>query len=156
MHSWCRVLHKVYYQQLDANQTLTSNSAGYAGFQFSFLFVVILFAPEFVELSETVAVDELLQVAVGVVADVAVVVEDKQLAILSCVGMPDGQAVNIRIARMRELRPYITHYVGQVLVLVRDRRAEVALRHTERVEAVVQLSAVHRAVRARRAAGVHV
>ena len=68
---------------------------------------------ELVELAEAVAVDDLLEVAIGIVANEAVVIEDHQLAILSVIGLPGGKSVDVRIAVMGELCPDTAHHVSQ-------------------------------------------
>ena len=74
--------------------------------------------PELVELAEAMAVDDLLQVAVGVVENAAAVVEDHHLAVLRRIGLPGGKCADVGIAVVSELCPCAAHDVGQLQVVV--------------------------------------
>ena len=69
--------------------------------------------PEFVQLSEAMPVDNLLQQAIGIVANTAVVVENHHLAIPGGVGLPGGKPLDVGIAGGGELSPCAAHEVGQ-------------------------------------------
>lgn len=69
--------------------------------------------PEFVKLSEAMPVDNLLQPAVGIVANTAVVVENHHLAISGGIGLPGGKSLDVGIAGGGELSPCAAHEVGQ-------------------------------------------
>ena len=60
-----------------------------------------LFA-EFVQLLETMLVNQLLEMAVGVVAYLAFVVENHHVTFLGCVGFPFGQTFGVGVPSMCE------------------------------------------------------
>ena len=62
------------------------------------------------------AIDDLLKVAIGIMANEAVVIEDHQLAVLSGIGLPGGEARDIRIAVVGKLCPDAAHRVGQLQI----------------------------------------
>ena len=64
---------------------------------------MLLTFSESVELTEAVAVDNLLKGAIGIVANEAVVIEDHQLTIVCSIGFPSRETVDIRIAVVGEL-----------------------------------------------------
>lgn len=74
---------------------------------------------EFIELLEAMPIDDLLQFAIGIVTNVAAMVENHQFAIFCCVRMPSWKSVCIRIAGFGKLCPHATHGVGQSEVLLR-------------------------------------
>ena len=98
---------------------------------------------ELVKLLEAMAVDDLLQLAVGIVEQVAGVVEDHQLSVRGRIGMPRGMSIHIGVSGVCELCPYVAHHVGKLSVFIRD-DWQVLLRQIEGVETIVQLVAVHR------------
>ena len=77
---------------------------------------MLLILSEFIELAETVAIDDLLKVAIGIVANKAVVIEDHQLAVLGGIGLPGGEARDVRIAVVGELCPDAAHRISQFQV----------------------------------------
>ena len=77
---------------------------------------MLLILSEFIELAETVAIDDLLKVAIGIVANKAVVIEDHQLTIVCSIGFPSRDTVDIRIAVVGELCPDAAHRISQFQV----------------------------------------
>ena len=69
--------------------------------------------PEFVKLSEAMPVYNLLQPAVGIVENTAVIVENHHLAIPGGIGLPGGKSLDVGIAGGGELSPCAAHEVGQ-------------------------------------------
>ena len=68
---------------------------------------------EFVQLPEAMPVDNLLQPAIGIVANTAVIVEKHHLAISGGIGLPGGKPLDVGIAGGGELSPCAAHEVGQ-------------------------------------------
>ena len=108
-----------------------------------------------IELLEAMAVDDLLEVAIGIVADETIVIEDHQLAVLSGIGFPGRKRRDVRIAGVGELRPNAAHHVGQLQVFCR-RLGQLVGWVMEGVETELQLVAMHGAFVDRRAPGEHV
>ena len=77
---------------------------------------------EFIELLEAMPIDDLLQFAIGIVTNVAAMVENHQFAIFCGVRMPSWKSVRIRIAGFGKLCPHATHGIGQSKVLLRGLR----------------------------------
>ena len=77
---------------------------------------------EFIELLEAMPIDDLLQFTIGIVTNVAAMVENHQFTIICCVRMPSRKSVRIRVARFGKLCPHATHDVGQSKVLLRGLR----------------------------------
>ena len=77
---------------------------------------------EFIELLEAMPIDDLLQFTIGIVTNVAAMVENHQFTIFCCVRMPSWKSVCIRIAGFGKLCPHATHGVGQSKVLLRRLR----------------------------------
>ena len=100
-------------------------------------------------------VDDLGQLAVVVVAQLALVVEHHQLAVLLGVGLPLGQSLDVRVAGMGELCPHTAHHVGQLLVGLR-RLGQVAAGAVQGVEAELQLLTVDAALADGRAPREHI
>lgn len=63
------------------------------------------------------AVDDVLQSAIEIMTDLAIMVEDHNLAILGGIGVLGGQRGDIRIAIVGKLHPDATHQVGQFQVV---------------------------------------
>ena len=91
------------------------------------------------------AVDDVLEGTIGIVADAAVVVEDHHLAILCCIGLPSGELRDIGIAIVGKLRPDTAHQVGQSQIVFR-RSWQVVLGAMQGVEAELQFVTVDGAV----------
>ena len=87
-------------------------------------------------------VDDLLQVAVRIIADIAMMVEYHQFAALFCIWLPSRQAFNIGIARMGELRPRTAHHISQAKVVGSRLRHDV-LGLMQTVEAETEFIAVN-------------
>ena len=81
------------------------------------VYYLFLTSTECVELFETVAVDDVLQSAIGIMTNLAAMVEDHDLTNLSGIGLPSGQRGDIRIAIVGKLHPDATHQVGQFQVV---------------------------------------
>ena len=96
------------------------------------------------------SVDDLLEVAIGIVADETIVIEDHQLAVLSGIGFPGRKGRDVRIAVVGELCPDTAHHVGQLQVFCR-RLGQLVGRVMEGVETELQLMTMHRAFVDRRA-----
>ena len=77
---------------------------------------------EFIELLEAMPIDDLLQFTIGIVTNVAAMVENHQFTIICGVRMPSRKSVCIRIAGFGKLCPHATHGVGQSKVLLRGLR----------------------------------
>ena len=63
------------------------------------------------------SVDDVLQSAIEIMTDLAIMVEDHNLAILDGIGVLGGQRGDIRIAIVGKLHPDATHQVGQFQVV---------------------------------------
>lgn len=63
------------------------------------------------------SVDDVLQSAIEIMTDLAIMVEDHNLAILGGIGVLGGQRGDIRIAIVGKLHPDATHQVGQFQVV---------------------------------------
>ena len=100
---------------------------------------------EFIQLLETMTVNDLLQLTVRIVADIALVIEHHQLTVFCRIGMPDRQFVNLRITRLGKLCPDVTHGVCQ-LQIFSGRLGQVVLRSVQGIETELQFVAVDRTV----------
>ena len=76
---------------------------------------VVAFA-ELIELAEAVAVDDLLELPVGIVPDETAVVEHHELSVRFCVRLPLGQCRDVGISGLCELCPCCAHHVGEMEV----------------------------------------
>ena len=101
------------------------------------------------------AIDDLLKVAIGIMANEAVVIENHQLAVLSGIGLPGGEARDIRIAVVGELCPDAAHRVGQLQISCRGLGQFVG-RVMKSVETELQLMTMHGTLVDRRTPGEHV
>lgn len=63
------------------------------------------------------SVDDVLQSAIEIMTDLAIMVEDHNLVILGGIGVLGGQRGDIRIAIVGKLHPDATHQVGQFQVV---------------------------------------
>ena len=114
-----------------------------------------LLGVKLLQLLETMLVDDRLKVTVRVVADVAVVIEDHHLTIAGGVRSLVRKSGDVRIPRVRECRPGITHDVRQTLIAGRRVR-QLVPRVVESVEAEFQLMPMHRALVHRRTPREHI
>ena len=101
------------------------------------------------------AVDDGLQLAVGIVADATLIVEHHHFTILGSIGLPGRQAVNIRTAVMSKLCPHATHSVCQFQVVCRG-LGQLIGRVMQRVETELQFMTMHRALVDGRTPGEHI
>ena len=92
---------------------------------------------ELIQLLETMLVDQLFQMAVGVMADHAMVVKDHHHAVLGGIGFPLGQTIDIGVAGVGKLSPGTAHEVGQCQILLAGLR-QFVLGMMQRIEAKLQ------------------
>jgi len=102
-----------------------------------------------------VAVDDLGETTVGVVADEAGVVEDHDFSVFLGVGMPGGEGGGIRVACLCELCPDCAHGFGE-LEVGGCGLGQVAAGAVQGVEAKFEFLAVDAAVGRWRAPGEHI
>ena len=98
---------------------------------------------ELIQLTEAVAIDDLLQIAVGVMANIAAVAKEHEFAILGGVWLPGREPFDIRITGMGKLCPSIAHEVGEAKVVVGGLGHDVA-GLMQAIEAEAELVAVYR------------
>lgn len=117
--------------------------------------LLLLLGTEFVELAEAVAVDNLGETTVGIVADEAGVVEDHDFSVFLGVGVPGGEGGGIRVACLCELCPDGAHGFGE-LEVGGCGLGQVAAGVVEGVEAKLEFLAVDAAVGRWRAPCEHI
>ena len=100
-------------------------------------------------------VDDFLQFAVWIIADEAAMIEHHQFAVLSRIGLPVRQSVDVRIAVVGKLCPGAAHQVGQFQVFCRRIR-QIVLGAMEGIEAELQFMTVDGAVVQGRSPGEHI
>ena len=96
---------------------------------------------ELIQLLETMLVDQLFQMAVGVMADHAMVVKDHHHAVLGGIGFPLGQTIDIGVAGVGKLSPGTAHEVGQCQILQAGLR-QFIFGMMQRIEAKLQFVSV--------------
>jgi hypothetical protein len=72
-----------------------------------------------IQLLKAMAIDDLLQLAVGIIKDIATMIKHHQFTIQSRIWMPAWQAFDVWIAGMGKLRPGTAHLIGQLQILSR-------------------------------------
>jgi hypothetical protein len=77
-----------------------------------------LLPAKLVKLPETMSIDYFFQAAVGIVAHMAVVVQNHHLTILCRIWIPCRQSLGIGISGMGELCPRTAHQVSQSQVVL--------------------------------------
>ncbi len=65
-----------------------------------------------IQLLETLTVDNFFQVAIRIVTDATIIVEHHQFAIFCSIGLPGGKRVNIGIAIVSKLRPFVVQFAN--------------------------------------------
>lgn len=103
---------------------------------------VLMRFSEFVQLLETMLVDDFFQFAVWIVADVAVVVKNHGFSVRGGIRLPCRQFLNVGIARVSELCPCTAHQVGE-LEVGGCRSGYVAVGVVQAIEAEFEFCTMH-------------